>query len=99
MLFSQGGCCVLVGGVVELWNLLGRGLLDVSGCGYELVELVYCCGSRGREWQALQRRSPSHVASFVRSRLYFGFLALMPFGLPACWESRELMCWYSCLSV
>ena len=46
-------CCFLrvvvvywVGGVVELWNLLGRGLLDVSGCGYELVELVCCCGSR-----------------------------------------------------
>ena len=63
-----------------LWKLLGRGWLDVSGCGYELVELVYCCGSRARDWQALQRRSPSHVAS--RNRLHFGFLNLRPFWPP-----------------
>ena len=74
-------------------------VVGVSGYGYEWVELVCCCGSRARDWQALQRRSPSHVASFVRSRLHFGFLALRPFGLPACWESRELLWWYSCMSV
>ena len=32
-------CCMLCGGVVELWNWVGWGLLDVSGCGYVLV---YC---------------------------------------------------------
>ena len=85
--------------VDELGGPAGGRIVEVEGCSYELLELGYCCGSRARDWKALQRRSPSHVASFVRSRLHFGFLASRPFGLPACWEGRELLSWCDCVLV